>query len=85
MYAEDEPNEIRLEPSQIDRAKTTEGFFLVVVSNVESGHGKPKVRIITDPLVHLERIEKRAASFSGVRSAPSLIYELSAADDSVGT
>ncbi|MGH8196460.1 MAG: hypothetical protein ACREQ8_19015 [Woeseiaceae bacterium] len=76
VYEGAEPNEIRLEPSQIERAKTTEGFFLVVVSNVEDGHGNAKVRIISEPLAHLERIETRAVSFSGVREAASLVYEL---------
>jgi hypothetical protein len=79
VYAGDEPNDVRLEPSEIERAKSTGGFFLVVVSNVEGGHGNPKVRIITDPLDHLDRVETRAVSFSGVKSAPSLIYELARA------
>jgi hypothetical protein len=81
VYKGDEPDEVRLEPSEIERAKQTEGFFLVVLSNVEVGHGITKVRIITDPLAHLARIETRAVSFSGVRSAPSLVYELAPQTD----
>lgn len=78
VYKGDEPNEVRLESSEIERAKQTEGFFLVVLSNVEVGHGITKVRIITDPLNQLERVETRAVSFSGVRTAASLVYELAA-------
>lgn len=56
VYQGAEPDQIRLDPSEIERAKS-DGFFLVVVSNVEGGQDNPKVRIITDALNQLERIE----------------------------
>lgn len=83
VYEGPEPDRIRLEPSQIRRAAATPDFFLVVVSNVEGVQGNPKVRIITDPLSQLETTETRAISFSGVRSARSLVYELALVEDDV--
>ena len=50
--------------------------FLVVVSNVEGVQGNPKVRIIIDRLNQLKTTETRAISFSGVRTARSLVYAL---------
>ncbi|MBN0974579.1 MULTISPECIES: sacsin N-terminal ATP-binding-like domain-containing protein [unclassified Gordonia (in: high G+C Gram-positive bacteria)] len=48
------PDTVKLEDSQIQRAMAApDDFFLVLVGNIEDGHGSPEVRIIHDPLHHL--------------------------------
>jgi hypothetical protein len=71
-----EPDEIRLDRSQIQRALATPHFFLVVVSNLEGKAARPRVRIIADPLNQLRMVESSQIHFDGVTSALSLVFEL---------
>jgi hypothetical protein len=63
------PDTVRLEDSQIQRAMTTEAFYLVLVGNAEDGQGNPEVRIIHDPLHHLQVQPQGAVHLTGVLSA----------------
>jgi hypothetical protein len=63
------PDAVRLEDSQIQRALTSDEFYLVLVGNVEHGRGDPEVRIIHDPLHHLKPEPQGAVQLSGVLSA----------------
>ena len=76
VYAGAEPDQIRLEDSEIRRAMSTSDFFVVVVSNVEGKDAKPKVRVIADPLTQLRMVESSEVRFSGIRTSHSLVYEL---------
>ncbi len=68
-YLGDEPDSIKLERAQIERALTTPGYFLAVVSNLEGVDARPKVRIIIDPVHQLTTSETSSIIFRGVRSA----------------
>jgi hypothetical protein len=68
-YLGEEPDSIRLERTQIERALTTPGYFLAVVSNLEGTNARPKVRIIIDPVHQLITSESSSITFKGVRSA----------------
>jgi hypothetical protein len=63
------PDTVRIEDSQIQRAMTTPDFYLVLVGNVEEGQGNPEVRIIHDPLHHLQVQPQGAVHLTGVLSA----------------
>jgi hypothetical protein len=69
VYLGDEPDSVKLEKSQIERALTTRGYFLAVVSNLEGVDARPKVRIIIDPVHQLTTSETSSIIFKGVRSA----------------
>lgn len=75
VYAGDEPDRITLQESQIRRAMATPDFFLVVVSGVEGGRTKPRVRVIVEPLHQLSMTETSSVSFTGVRGSQSLVYD----------
>lgn len=68
------PDVIRLEPSQIERARTTSNFFLVVIGNLQAGAGNPEVRIITNPLDKLSLQPTTSVQFAGVLAAEALTY-----------
>ena len=81
------PDTVKLEDSQIQRAMTTEDFYLVLVGNVEDGLGNPEVRIIHDPLHHLTVQPQGAVHLTGVLSAEvarSWTFEPAAEDDDEG-
>lgn len=82
VYAGAEPDQIRLEDSEIRRAMSTPDFFVVVVSSVEGVNASPKVRVIADPLTQLQMVESSEVRFKGVRASHSLVYDLSPAEDS---
>ena len=63
------PDTVKLEDSQIERALTTDDFYLVLVGNVEDGQGAPEVRIIHDPLHHLHPQPQGSVHLSGILSA----------------
>jgi hypothetical protein len=75
-YAGREPDEIRLETSQIQRALTTPHFFIVVVSNLEESDERPRVRVIAEPLTQLHMVESSQICFNGVTSSVSLVFDL---------
>ena len=81
VSAGSEPDEIVLEDSQIRRAMSTDGFFLVVVSGLEGQNATPRVRIVANPLDQLRMSKKSVIKFSGVRQSNSLVYELRPRDD----
>lgn len=83
VYAGQEPDQITLEGSQIQRALTSE-FFLVIVSDIEGENARPKVRIIVDPLAQLKVAEKSSVPFTGVKATQSLVYDF-ARDDGPST
>ena len=64
------------------RALTTKDFFLVVVSGVEGVDANPKVRIIVDPLRHLQPAESGAITLTGIRGATSRTYVFTQIDAS---
>ncbi|WP_122666720.1 sacsin N-terminal ATP-binding-like domain-containing protein [Pseudomonas viridiflava] len=74
VYAGAIPDVIRLEPSQIERARTTPNFFLVVIGNLQAGVGDPEVRIITNPLDKLALRPTASVQFAGVLAAKALTY-----------
>lgn len=75
------PDSVKIEDSQVQRAmESPDEFFLVVIGNVEEGQGNPEVRIIHDPLHHLEVQPQGAVHLTGVRKAGmarSWTFELS--------
>lgn len=75
VHAGEEPDEVALEPSQVQRALSTPGFFLVVVSGIEGDSATPRLRVIADPLSQLRVMEASKLKLSGVRAATSLIYD----------
>ena len=76
-----EPDQITLTNAEVQRALTTEDFFLVVVSGVEHSETRPSVRILVDPLKQLQPTDRGEITLSGVRSSTSLIYEFSPVAD----
>lgn len=76
VYRGDEPDVIRLQKSEIERAISTRDFFLIVVSGLEGPGARPRARIILDPLSQLGIREESSLTFGGVRSVKhSLIYD----------
>ncbi len=74
------PDVIRLEPSQIERARTTSNFFLIVIGNLQAGAGDPEVRIITSPLDQLTLQPTTSVQFAGVLAAKALTYRFTPQD-----
>jgi hypothetical protein len=79
VHAEAEPDVIRLTNAEVERALSTPDFFLVVVSNVESGAGGPQVRIITDPLNQLDVAPSGSIELHGVRKSNGIRYHFETA------
>jgi hypothetical protein len=74
VYSGAIPDAVQLENSQVQRALSTDRFFLVVVGNVEDGRGDPEVRIIVSPLQHLKILPTGSVTLGGVQSATALRY-----------
>lgn len=81
VSAVSEPNEVTLTAAEYERASTTPGFFLVVVSNLEGNDARPTVRVIVDPLDHLREVKRGTTTLAGLSEAPSLVYEFAPADE----
>ena len=75
-----EPDNVTMTPAEVERARTTSGFFLVVISGIEGTDARPMVRIIADPLGQLQQVASGSITLSGVRSATSLMYEFARKD-----
>ena len=75
-----EPNEVTLTFAEWQRAKSSPGFFLVVVSGVEGVESKPSLRIIPRPLDQLDERESGDVKLSGVRHAKSLTFQFAPAE-----
>lgn len=76
VFGTDEGDTITLQPSQIARAMANPDFFLVIVSNLEGEHARPKVRVIVDPLRQLSMTKESKVKFSGLQEARSLVFTL---------
>ena len=83
VSAGEEPNSISLTNAELQRAKSSQHFFLVVVSRVEGADAKPTVRIIPRPLDQLEQSVNGTMVLSGVREAKSVTYDLGPLDELV--
>ena len=81
VSARSEPDQVTLTDSEVQRALTTPGFFLVVVSNIEEGvDARPTVRVVVDPLKQLSPTYRGTVTLSGVREATSLVFEFDPVD-----
>ena len=78
-----EPDEITLTNSEVQRAKSDDKFFLLVVSGVEGMQARPKVRVFVDPLNQLNQTYTGSITLSGVRSAESVVYEFAHVDGEI--
>jgi len=67
VFAGLEQNDVMLTASEVRRARTAQGFFLVVVSHIEGDGARPTVRLIADPLQRLHPTDQGTVTFSGVR------------------
>ena len=90
VFAGPEPNDVTLTASEVRRARTTDSFFLVVVSKIEDDDARPRVRLIADPLRQLHPTDRRSIELTGVRETSDALYEFTADagrprdDDSIG-
>ena len=76
-----EPDHVSLTAAEVKRARTTPGFFLVVVSGIEGIDARPTVRVIVDPLGQLRPTDDRGVTLSGVRQAKSRVYRFATSTD----
>ena len=83
VSAGDEPNSISLTNTELQRARSSPHFFLVVVSRVEPADARPTVRIIPQPLDQLEQSVNGTMALSGVREAKSVTYDFALLDEPV--
>jgi hypothetical protein len=75
-----EPDRVTLTDSEVQRALTEPGFFLVVVSEVEGSRACPKVRVTADPLKQLHPTDSGSVTLTGVQKARSLLFEFEQQD-----
>ena len=76
-----EPDYVSMTAAEVKRARTTPGFFLVVISGIEGVDAQPKARVIVDPLSQLLPTSNGSITLSGVRNATSLTYDFAHGDD----
>ena len=76
-----EPDYVSMTAAEVKRARTTPGFFLVVISGIEGVDAQPKARVIVDPLCQLLPTSSGSITLSGVRNATSLTYDFAHGDD----
>lgn len=81
VAAGSEPSEVTLTDAEVQRARSTPDFFLVVVSNLEGDDARPTVRIVVDPLEQLRQTIRGTLTLSGFTEATTLFYEFSPIDD----
>ncbi len=75
-----EPDFITMTAAEVKRARTTPGFFLVVISGIEGVDAQPMARVIVDPLSQLQPAEGGSITLSGVRNSTSLTYDFANRD-----
>ena len=75
-----EPDYVSMTANEVKRARTTPGFFLVVISGIEGVDAQPKARVIVDPLSQLLPTSSGSITLSGVRNATSLTYDFAHRD-----
>ena len=78
-----EPDYVTMTAAEVKRARTTPGFFLVVISDIEGVDAQPMARVIVDPLSQLQPAEGGSITLSGVRNSTSLTYDFAHIDESV--
>ena len=84
VHAGAEPNSVSLTKPELQRARNSSDFFLVIVSQVEEkADSKPIVRIIPRPLDQLEQSIPEKTTLSGIRDAKSLVYNFVRRDEPV--
>ena len=76
-----EPDGVLLTRSEVQRAMSTDKYFLIVISGVEGVDAKPKARVFVDPLKQLRQTYNGSITLSGVNSVESLVYEFEPGDD----
>ena len=76
-----EPDHVTMTSAEVKLARTTPGFFLVVISDIEGVDARPRVRVIVDPLSQLQPTASGSITLSGVRNATSLTYEFAHRND----
>ena len=81
VTAGSEPNEVALTDSEVQRARSTPNFFLVVVSNLEGDEAPPTVRIVVDPLEQLQQTIRGTLTLSGFSEATTILYEFAPIDE----
>lgn len=74
VHAGQIPDQVQLQGSELQRALTTSDFYLVLVGNVERGHGDPELRIIADPLRQLRLRRSNILHLDGIHAAEALTY-----------
>ena len=72
---------VAMTAAEVKRARTTPGFFLVVISGIEGVDARPMARFIVDPLSQLQPTESGSITLSGVRNATSLTYDFAHRND----
>ena len=75
-----EPDYVSMTAAEVKRARTTPGFFLVVISGIEGVDAQPRIRVIVDPLSQLQPTASGSITLAGVRNATSLTYEFAHTD-----
>lgn len=85
VYSGKIPDDIPLTSAEYLRAQETEGFFLVLVGNVEDGEGIPEVLIITDPIGQLTTRPAGSVRLTGRTQADVLSYKFRLRDLDTGT
>ena len=81
VYTGAEPDQVTLTDAEFRRALKTRDYFLIVVSEIEGSNARPKVRVFVNPLGQLQPTGSRSITLTGVRTAPSLVYEFEQIDD----
>lgn len=69
------PNDITLTASEVEAARSDPDFFLAIVSGLEDGAGKLRVRFIFDPLAQLDVRVRSDLTLTGVSRAEALEFE----------
>ncbi|WP_207285982.1 sacsin N-terminal ATP-binding-like domain-containing protein [Pseudomonas sp. FW300-N2A2] len=69
------PNDITLTASEVEAARKDPDFFLAVVSGLEDGAGKLRVRFIFNPLTQLDVRVRGDLTLTGVSRAEALEFE----------
>ncbi|WP_420627160.1 hypothetical protein [Candidatus Poriferisodalis sp.] len=81
VFAGPEPNDVTLTASEVQRARTAQSFFLVVVSSIEGDGARPTVRLIADPLQRLHPTDRGTITLSGVRELDNPVYKFASVAD----
>ncbi len=81
VFAGRERDDVELTASEVQRARTAQSFFLVVVSNIEGDDAQPTVRLIADPLQRLQPTDRGTITLSGVGEPGNTLYTFASIAD----